>query len=797
MKIPLGDQGQLVARPTQGVSAPEGAFGGAQARALGGLGEAVAQTGASIGAQIRQQQEETDRLTAATTLANLGNSLADIHTQTAQGIEDGSIPANEGLMKFNEQANQAFADMTSGMDERQRSVLNAQFVQNSGRLRQSLGGTILKRKQSETKAGLLKNGEALDRLAMRDLPGAMAQSDQVWDSIGPAAGYDPAQIAALKQQRKETMAFNFGSNLLQGAAKNGNLEGVNQAEAWLNSDAAAGMDPAKRSHLQTMAIGYRNGILAANERQQAKLDREKEAREQFAVDSYNKAFDLSDKGHYFSTETIAQTTEAVQGTAMQEPWRQLLQSQQQTAGWATLPLVEQRAQLERMRSAAANPKIGVSTVEDSVYNQRAKITASLQNETKENPWQAAQGAGYIQDAPEISIGNINDAQAVITKRMQQIGSLEKWTGFRVSPLQPNEAESLSKVLRALPPDQAASALSGFGDSIGNAERLAAFGDQLAKKDRPLTLAMMYGSSKTSNGRLTSELVLRGSQAIKDGTAKIDTAKETGWKAEIAKQIRGATPSEVVAQDWIDSAYFIQAAKYAENGSVDIPNAINLATGGIIKNRDGTKIPLPYGMKENQFEDRIGALKPVDFQAQALDGNVYSGSTAIPMDQFIDQLPKSSLVHAGQGRYNIRAGNGFITNAKGSRIVIDLNPAKKPATPPVGEQGKPMQADNFVAVPNPAGLTEKGNLDLTKRPRVKNSDGSVSTVRSMSVTFDDGTYLLPTVIGNKVVSEEEAIRHFKKTGEHLGKFKTDAQADAYAEQLHLEQEKMYAPNKGAK
>lgn len=75
---------------------------------------------------------------------------------------------------------------------------------------------------------------------------------------------------------------------------------------------------------------------------------------------------------------------------------------------------------------------------------------------------------------------------------------------------------------------------------------------------------------------------------------------------------------------------------------------------------------------------------------------------------------------------------------------------------------------------PKGQLEKGNIDLTNRPTVKNSDGSISTVRSITVTDGKTAVLIPTVIRKpdgtgKVVSNNDAIKHYKRTGEHLGKF----------------------------
>lgn len=96
------------------------------------------------------------------------------------------------------------------------------------------------------------------------------------------------------------------------------------------------------------------------------------------------------------------------------------------------------------------------------------------------------------------------------------------------------------------------------------------------------------------------------------------------------------------------------------------------------------------------------------------------------------------------------------------------------------------------------LIQAGNIDLHKRPVVKNSDGSISTVKSMSFNEDGQEILIPTVrTDGKMMSDDEAIDFYHVSGQHLGKFKTVSAADAYANQLHNEQEKEYVKPEFAK
>jgi hypothetical protein len=101
---------------------------------------------------------------------------------------------------------------------------------------------------------------------------------------------------------------------------------------------------------------------------------------------------------------------------------------------------------------------------------------------------------------------------------------------------------------------------------------------------------------------------------------------------------------------------------------------------------------------------------------------------------------------------------------------------------------------------PEGMIEAGNLNLSGRPIIRNSDGSVSSEYSFSFGDDKGREILvPTVVNGKFLtpdgkkpkpgSPEEkqmfkrAQQRYEQTGEHLGIFDSPEHADAYAERVH--------------
>lgn len=179
----------------------------------------------------------------------------------------------------------------------------------------------------------------------------------------------------------------------------------------------------------------------------------------------------------------------------------------------------------------------------------------------------------------------------------------------------------------------------------------------------------------------------------------------------------------------------------------------------------------------------------------------------------------SAINAGSvGRYNASdAHNGGAPGTVADKVnnqmaghrekamALLASLQQQPQAAPAAGQGTPVQVASadpgFVpqaaagAAPARAvaGQVQPGNIDLNARPVVRNSDGSISTVRSMSINVDGKEVLIPTVAedGSRTLSDEEAVQQFRRSGKHLGIFDTPENATAYANQLHTDQERQYA------
>lgn len=153
----------------------------------------------------------------------------------------------------------------------------------------------------------------------------------------------------------------------------------------------------------------------------------------------------------------------------------------------------------------------------------------------------------------------------------------------------------------------------------------------------------------------------------------------------------------------------------------------------------------------------------------------------------------SMVNLGQGKADL----GDFLNLSKMLTFFDPAATGENGTAASEESTERNKGPQYVAGSNIPGMIEAGNIDIANRPVVRNPDGSISTVRSITVEADGKYVVLPTIDpqGNNL-TPDQAWDRFVRTHENLGVFDSQQAADNYAQSLHTQQEQMYVPNRTA-
>jgi hypothetical protein len=253
-----------------------------------------------------------------------------------------------------------------------------------------------------------------------------------------------------------------------------------------------------------------------------------------------------------------------------------------------------------------------------------------------------------------------------------------WAGRRISPMTDDEAVKFKAQLDTLPAKERSVLVAQVAQAVGPqaAQGLAA---QMDKKDKALALAFAYSTAQTSQGRMTSELVLRGQQAKLDGTSTKGTKqpelKVSGWSAHIAQELDGVFPAQTLTDQTREAALLIAHGIAAEQGgeltTKDLTRSVRLALGGDVAEYNGRKVPLPAGVTEDMLSKRVRSVTVDELRKQAPEGLVRAGGVAVPLEEFVKTLPGQQLLYAGPGKYAVIVGGRPVLNGANRPIVIGV------------------------------------------------------------------------------------------------------------------------------
>lgn len=693
-KIPLGNFGQAIAQPAppvrQGVYQPAFDDGGSGAQKLGDTGIRVA------GAIMEEQRQEAERLArekqhqdAALVRAQAANVMLDreiaietIGKEVEQQVAIGAIPYAEAPTAYKQRVgNLAAPDMT-GMDPVTAENFGRGLKRIDFKGESFISGVVAKAKHADLR---MQTDALLDKLGKQaGLPGtdmaAVQAQITALDEIGTQA------YGAAWGKRKQDWTDNTWDARLnqQAMAVRNDLAGMQTLERSITEgEYADKLDSNRRNALVAKLAGYRTSLIQRNEAAAARGQREQERRLKNAEAAFNTFQALADKGTILAPEYVDQAVHATSGTPYQQGIRALAQQSQETGGIAAQPVAAQQALLDQLDAKIAAQ--GRTPALDKRREQVDKVLRASLSDLKDNGLRAGLERGVISDLAKIDLSTPQSFAASVVKRKEQGEIVSTWAGETVSILGAREAGQLRDMLGALPPKQRAEAVATISDALGT-RFSGAVAEQIDKHDRALSLAFAVGGDKApaqttwfgmkkSDERLTSELILKGATAIKDGTVMKDDKKVTGWKATIAGEVDGLFPDARLETAAKDSAYYIAAGIAQENGgsvsTSELRRAVRLAVGGDIIERNGKKLPIPAGMDASAFEDRLRSLPASGIAKQAPDGKVRVAGVDMPVADFTATIAGQELLSAGPGRYAVIVRGRPVMNTAGRPIIVEV------------------------------------------------------------------------------------------------------------------------------
>ncbi|HET7663894.1 MAG TPA: hypothetical protein VFK31_09675 [Rhodanobacteraceae bacterium] len=804
-RIPLGnfDQPRVNPQPGPHVFAPGGADSvGRAAEQLGRTGQRVAAHFVEEQAQAQAQAEAKQKAEdLAMARADASHALLQYELHTQQAAKDISDQIASGQLSYKD-AGDAWDKALKAIPTPQPTGLPPPLAKafGDGLLKQSVMGrrtvdaAVTGARQAHFQAqfdAVLDTQLKLAGMPNSD-PAAIIAKAEAYIPLARLAGWNEAQVDTKMQAFKDALwtgqavqRANMGRNSIS------TLRDLAHDLTDKDGAYAGKLDANKRNAILLQVTNRISALRSRAENAQNRADAH-------GAQAINQIDRQIASGIPATPEMWTQWAAMTKGTASAAAFRQRLQEEKQVQNVLRMP-PDKQAQFIQQKEAELMKGGSVQEAADVARLKRAVAANLKQLQTNPLLFNQARMGDAVKPLDLSLLETPDDTQAItdnLQDRAATIKAIRAHYGDQVPAhlLLPQEVQALQGVLQHATPEQKTALFATIHDVAGSDEIYGDLMKQLAPHDPTLAYAGMlaqrpetmtlethwFGPDDTVDSRRVATTMVQG-QAILAG--KGDKAYKAPSDKDFRAQFDGKThglfagrpDAARVAMQAVKAYYVGKASEDGDtSGEIDttrLDYAIHAALGTVVDVNGNGKVLAPWGMDEDHFLD--AAHQAFD---QAVKADGLSADVADRWDDF-------GLVQRGDGTYYVVQGRNFLQGKNGP-VVIDV----KQPVPTVTVEDAPM----FMAVNQPAGLVSPGNIDLMKRPVVQNKDGTYSTVRSITITADGKAILIPTVIGDRVVSNKAAIKHYRETGENLGVFDTERDADRYAEQLHEQQAQMYPP-----
>lgn len=451
--------------------------------------------------------------------------------------------------------------------------------------------------------------------------------------------------------------------------------------------------------------------------------------------------------------------------------------------------------------------------------QRKEMKANRYNYVLKNPALQASVNNYEQAFNAGATGTAlqnTPFNSVISKPWNSIIDAELQLGFtlngkaenRVELLDPNRVPSLINAMSTSTPEQKIELMNKLREEYGGGLPFKLVVDQLVNGGMPPQLSLL--ASFDPNSKEAKDVANAFSISPKDLSGELK-AYDSAMNGTVAKDIGNRAIEDAYSgksgttafKSFMNTTTRYGGQKDREYLSMVSATTTQLAnyfavTEGLSANKALDKAENVIGSRYDYTligEQEQELRMPHNLTSAALQS--YAAKMESQVDTFAfnldgtDKATARRLIHEGHWE-NDDVDYGLLWVDASGRTWTDKNGHPLSFSFDEARSGMPNQRIPVTKAENPVteqgidtGVSEAGNIDLDNRPVVKNSDGTQSTVGTITAEIDGQTVLLPTIINGKQVSNKAAISHYKKTGEHLGKFKDQQSADAYDKKMHAD------------
>lgn len=620
--------------------------------------------------EAQAAREMAERGQAQARMIAMRDTLNDEVERIGQEVQEGRLQKTDAQKAWQERTAKLLADNIEGVPEVHRAAVTADVQAQTGRLTSKVGDIVRRRDQTDTLAAITQVQEYTQRLAVAEPDKAR----QIWldtvEQLGPFAGLQPDQISKAKQGWIEGTSYTRAFTAVN-AAKTDN-KALAAVEKGINDN--PDLDPQRKATLLAQVEGYRsaNEARALRQAQHAEIVAQRAQRQ--SDEAFNVLSGWALQGKAADPNAASALIAKLTPTAA-AAYRSMAAEIPARTAVAMLPLDTQAQQLDTLKARAVT---GTSQELEAEIKRREQVLSQARKDYTDDPLRAANERGVITSPLKpLNTSSIDGIAAGLADRAGQAQEVATITKRPVSPLLSEEATKLGNILQALPVNQRAERLSQIAAVLpaGQAQALAQqmYSGQ-TEGGKALGLALALGTQRTTYGRTSAELALKGAEALKAKTIKEERTPVDGWRGQINTQLTNAFPNPQQAEMYGEAARLILAGLVAEgaNGTEsDAKKAVRLAIGGSLVEHNGARIPVPAGLGAEDVRQRTETMKPADLAPQLPDGRVYINRMPMDAAAFLAGLPSAQLQYAGRGRYHVVTGGTLAANAQGAPIVIEV------------------------------------------------------------------------------------------------------------------------------